>query len=366
MLWQIVRKTHRLVGTAFDSECIGNRRPDCAPREDIAVGDVEGLVARVGRLCCPGHRPCKQPGIGGLQNVGGAARIAEGLALCMSDRCIGADDRHEVHGHTQGVAKNQLWAKDCETETVSLRQFSQKVFLQPVKIFVRIASLIFACWNSYRMQMHAISLGALKQADMLQAVACSRQRGEQIAQHGQIGLHLVRLAPALDQSWFLEKGGIDDVSDLTDRGDGIGTGLRVGEIDTQVPCAMGLRAIGLPPRHADHPPIGQLREVLERRAPDDAGGASNQNGSLRHALLSLSDNHIVPRQTDRRDVTLEAHITRPAGPDSLASRSIYRPTNRRQARSCDQFRKRYLLRLQDSCWPAQRLPSRSRSVPSFP
>ena len=228
----------------------------------------------------------------------------------MSDRCIGADDRHEVHGHTQGVAKNQLWAKDCETETVSLRQFSQKVFLQPVKIFVRIASLIFACWNSYRMQMHAISLGSLKQADMLQAVACDCQRGEQIAQHGQIGLHLVRLAPAPDQSWLLEKGGIDDVCDLTDRGDGLGTGLRVGEIDTQVPCAMGLCAIGLPPRNADYLPIGRLREVLERRAPDDAGGARNQNGSLRHALLPLSKSHMVPRQTDRRDVTLQACKTR--------------------------------------------------------
>src|SRR5262249_59625343 len=61
-------------------ERLGDSRPDILPTVDVAVGDIERLVAGNGRLAGPGNAPRQQIGIDRLADPRRTAGIVERLA----------------------------------------------------------------------------------------------------------------------------------------------------------------------------------------------------------------------------------------------------------------------------------------------
>src|SRR5205085_881514 len=67
------------VRSGFDAERFCDGRPHIAPLENVAVGDVERLVRRLGRLRGPYHYVRDEVCIGGLPDKRRTARKAERL-----------------------------------------------------------------------------------------------------------------------------------------------------------------------------------------------------------------------------------------------------------------------------------------------
>ena len=62
--------------------------------------------------------------------------------------------------------------------------------------------------------MDAIGLGALQQRHMAQILRVPLQRIEHVAEHPVVGLDLLALAPAGNQSWAFVQSGVDQMRDV--------------------------------------------------------------------------------------------------------------------------------------------------------
>jgi hypothetical protein len=125
-------------------------------------------------------------------------------------------------------------------------------------------------------QVHAVGLGALQQADVLQACRRRRQRLHQVAQHLQVGVHLLALAPARYQPGELVDGRVDDVGDVAEPLGRTAAGLRVAQVEVDVaPVALPAH-LGLAPRHGDHV-VAVGEEALDGSQPDETAGSGDQH-----------------------------------------------------------------------------------------
>ena len=88
---------------------------------------------------------------------------------------------------------------------------------------------------------------------MLESVV-GRQRRQQVAQHGEVGLHLVLLGPAGDQARLLVDGGVDDVADGPEATVGGAAGHLVLQVHRQVRERPATEDLGPAPRHLDDVP----------------------------------------------------------------------------------------------------------------
>ncbi len=85
----------------------------------------------------------------------------------------------------------------------------------------------------------------------------------EVTKHGEVGLHLVGLAPAGDQARLLVERGVDDVGDLRKRTECGAAGFRIGEIHGQVTELSLGRGLWRPAGDADGIPVLQLGEPVQ-------------------------------------------------------------------------------------------------------
>ena len=78
---------------------------------------------------------------------------------------------------------------------------------------MRVPRITFKTGYLHGFYMSAIGLGALQQCDMSKFAACL-EWSRDVAEHGQVRLHLVLFLPARYQARFLKECGIDQVSHL--------------------------------------------------------------------------------------------------------------------------------------------------------
>ena len=117
-----------------------------------------------------------------------------------------------------------------------------------------------------RAQVYTIRFRALQQADVDERFVIA-QRQQQIAQHRQVGRHLVFVTPSRDQSRFFIKRCVDDMRDTAHGPDGSLTGFYVEKVERNVPPMRGRRQIRRAPRRRDHIPAGS-DEGLDCGLPD--------------------------------------------------------------------------------------------------
>ena len=81
------------VGTRLDVERPGERVPEVAPFEDVAIGDVERLVARARGGRGPVQRIRQQSGVNGFRDVGRSAGEGERSTDLPTEGGVDPDDR---------------------------------------------------------------------------------------------------------------------------------------------------------------------------------------------------------------------------------------------------------------------------------
>ena len=290
-LRQIGGERRRLVRPRFDAERLGDDRPDVLPDEHIAVRDVEGLVARRRRLGRPDERTREQPRVDRLQHIGRPAGVGERQALLLADRRVGPDRRNEVHRRADDIAEHHLWPEDGHCRAATGASLAQVVLLKPVEIVVRVARRPFARRHGDRPQMHAVGLGALQQRDMTKRIP-RRERFDEIAQHRQIGGHLLARAPSLDQVRPLLKRRVDQVRDLRQPRERLAARRFVHEVERQMSDPVGVADPRAAPGNRHRLPALEAFETGQRGLADDARRAGDQDpsgGGPRHSQLRWSN-----------------------------------------------------------------------------
>ena len=243
------RQRHRLAG--LHVERIRNRRPDILPGEDVAIGDVEGFVARRRCFARPGDGTRQQIDVDRLRHPRGAAGIIERAALLAQHRRIDAERRDQIHGAADRFADDQDRAKNAPVPGLALLQFAQKILLRPVEIRLLVHfRAALARRHRERADVDAIGLGALQQRDMAERRRNRLERRHQIAQHQVVGSDLVWIAPAVDQvRRFIERG-IDEMGCILQRSCGLRALRRIGQVDRHVAGAVELARLA--PRQRDN------------------------------------------------------------------------------------------------------------------
>ena len=135
----------------FDAEPRGEARPHPAPAEDVAVDDVEGLVAGGGCGCGPFEMAGEQAGVGHVGEavpLGSGAGEEEGAAGFAADGGVGGEGDAHVHGVAEGEADDGVGAVDAPAELVAGGGGEDLVFLGVVEVFDVEAGLFFAEWCS--------------------------------------------------------------------------------------------------------------------------------------------------------------------------------------------------------------------------
>ena len=121
---------------------------------------------------------------------------------------------------------------------------------------------------------------------MSEARGGSRQGRKKIVQHCQVELHLLTVAPPLDEARFFVDGSVDQVRNVGHLSEDFGTAPLIGEVNRQQRGARqaGRDATGDP----DHVPVFKLRKMPHSGAPDQAGCARDQHFSPRHSETSFA------------------------------------------------------------------------------
>ena len=117
---------------------------------------------------------------------------------------------------------------------------------------------------------------------MLQGVVAG-QRLHEVAQHLQVGLHLVLLGPPGDEARLLVDRGVDDVGDVREPANACRGGL-VLQVDRQVAERLVAEDLGLAARDRDDVPA-VVEEAVDGRGADEAAGPGDQDGVRHGALL---------------------------------------------------------------------------------
>jgi hypothetical protein len=90
-------------------------------------------------------------------------------------------------------------------------------FLVEEEVRVILAGITFAGWDRDRMQVHAVNLRSLQDADVLEIGGGADDRLHDVAQHRVVGIDLVFARPAGDQLRLLVQGCVGDMRDIGQR-----------------------------------------------------------------------------------------------------------------------------------------------------
>lgn len=125
------------IGGGGDAEPGGKLGPQPVPAEDVAIDDVEGLVATGGAGCCPMQLAGQLAGVGYVGQpipLHGRAWEDEGAPSLATDAGIDSQGGAHVHDIADGVADDGVRTVDAPRKTVSGGGFEQGVFLGVVEI----------------------------------------------------------------------------------------------------------------------------------------------------------------------------------------------------------------------------------------
>ncbi|KAG1252416.1 hypothetical protein G6F68_011794 [Rhizopus microsporus] len=282
---QIIGQTDGVIRTRIDAEELRQRRPQVAPTEDLAVGQVEVFVPGLRVLRGPDARITDETHIHGFARIGNMPGIPERLAFGAAHRRIDTDDRHGIHGHAHVGADHDSRTEYRPAEAAPRGGFANVVFLEPVRVRMVVPGMALARGNADGVQVHAIGLGALQHRDMAQPTAAG-QRLDHVPDHGQVGGHLLWILPARNEARLFIDGRIEDMGDLRQGLEGATAGLGVLQVYLQMgerPLADDLRP---PPGDGDDFPAG-VQEGVDGRGAHQPAGPSDDNGA-RHDCLSPS------------------------------------------------------------------------------
>ncbi len=182
----------------------------------------------------------------------------------------------------------------------------------------------------------AVPLRPFQQYDLPQAFRRPLGRLDEIPQHGQIGGHFVEEII----SWL--QGRVKDVRHVarfTDDAINIGS---VQQVDRNISSRR--LEFGLPPREANHLPIGQRDKMLHQRPPADAKGAGDQRFfspglRLDHRLWAPFVRGLRIVWASGRTRIVLARLANPH-PKTLFRHGVARRGNLCEARSTDRLVKR--------------------------
>ena len=126
--------------------------------------------------------------------------------------------------------------------------------------------------------MHAIRFRALQQAHVAYALGGRTERIHQVAQHVEVGVHLITLAPTGNEARLLKHRRVHDMSHVgKTRSGGLARGS-VAEVEWDVTPFPGTLNLGFGTRHSDHfVTLGE--ELLDRRQSNKSTGPGDENGS---------------------------------------------------------------------------------------
>ena len=260
------------------------RRPDVLPGEDVAIGDIEGFVARSVRLAAPGDGACQQIDVDRLRHPRRTAGIIQIASLLAQHGGIDAERRDQVHRAAHRHADDQHRPQNAPVPRLALLQLAQKILLRPVKIRLLVHfRAAFPRRHLERADMDAIGLGALQQRDMPELRRGRLERRHQVAQHRVIGVDLVLIAPAIDQIRRLIERGVDEMGCALQFGRCTRALGGIGQVDRDVTGAVELARLA--PRQRDHLASAGAAEMPQ-------GGVSHQPRGARDDYL-FGHSHVL-------------------------------------------------------------------------
>lgn len=281
-----------LVARPFEPKMIGEYRPQLLPLEEIPVAAIEGLVL--------GERIDGGPDLvlGDKVGVGGIAEAlpgepgagpAERGALLPADGGVDAEAADEVHGAPRGVAEDGGGAVDgpADGAVAAGDLVEEDVLHVVVEVWAVEAGHVLGEGRVREgdladgVEGADVVLAAGLEADVDELGAAGDYDGEDVAEHGGVGLPVLGLGGAAGP------GDVEDVGDVGERAEGVGDGGGVGEVEVEVGDGGGGR--GGPGREraardgVDLPgPAGGVgeREDVEEGGADDAGGPDDEGDAL--------------------------------------------------------------------------------------
>jgi hypothetical protein len=260
-------------GRGFDAEPLGEAGPHPAPAEDVAVDDVEGLVAGGGRGGGPLEMAGEETGVGHVGEavpLGCGAGEEEGAIGLAAEGGVGGEGDAHVHGVAESVADDGVGAVDAPCEVVAGGGGEDFVFLGVVEVVDGEAGLFF---TEGRGGEGAFAVGFEGSEVVLEA---GDERGvlegagggdgfEEVAHHGAVD------ADVLFFGGLAEPGGDEDVGGF-ECGDGGAEGGGVEEVGGDEVDAgdVGGGAAG---EAVDVPAFGE--ELVGEVVADDAGDSGD-------------------------------------------------------------------------------------------
>ena len=178
------RETQRADASAGHVERGGDARPQAAPPEQVAVGDVERLV----RTCRLGGHPCHRPGQKlDRRHLGQAAvrafrpREVEGAAQLATDRRIRPERRDQVAGDVRGEMQQRVRPRRRPGPRPALGAPPQQILLVVVEVLDHRARVVLARRARKGSDVYAVDLAALHEMHVPEraALRCAQHVVEQ-------------------------------------------------------------------------------------------------------------------------------------------------------------------------------------------
>lgn len=281
-----------LVARPFHPEVIGEDRPQLLPLEEIPVATVEGLVPGEGIDGGPDLVLGDEVGVGGVaEPLPGDPRPwpAERGALLPADGGVDAEAADEVHGAARGVAEDGGGAVHgpADLAVAAGDLVEEDVLHVVVEVGAVEAGHVLGEGRvgdldpAEGLEGPDVVLAAGLEADVDEGRGVGDDDGEHVAEHGGVGLPVLRLSGAAGPR------DEENVGDVGERGEGLGDGGGVGEVEVEVGHGGGRRrgpgrqraardGVDLPgPARG----VGE-REDVEERGADDARGSDDQGHAL--------------------------------------------------------------------------------------
>jgi len=275
---------------------IGEDRPQLLPLEDIPVAAVEGLV--LGEWIDGGPDLV----LGNKVRVGGVAEPLPGDpgagppergALLPADGCVHAEAADEVHGAARGVAEDGGGAVHGPADGAAAAGdvVEEDVLHVVVEVGAVEAGHVLG-EGRFRggdladgLEGPDVVLAPRLEADVDERGAVGDDDGEHVAEHGGVGLPVLRLGGAAGPR------DEEDVGDVGEGCEGVVDGGGVGEVEVEVGDGGGGRRGPGRERAArdgvDLPWTGRgvgEREDVEEGGADDAGGSDDEGHALVRGL----------------------------------------------------------------------------------
>ena len=259
-------------------EQAGEAWPHVVPPEQVAVGDVERLVRAPGVGRGPDRGAGQQAGVGHLQQrVVGAGRPGEPQwhAQLLADRGVDGDHQHQVHRVAQRRAAHHRRAQ--RRPGPGSGPALQERLLRQVELGREMPGVLLPGRGGERPEVRAVDLVALHEAHVPQPGRCGLHRVHHVLQHGLVRSQQRRAGRSI------LVGGVEQVRDPGQPGEGVARALRVEQVGGDVPDPPTVRAAAAGEPH--HLPVPECGQVLSQPVSDDAVRSDDQRRVRAHVIL---------------------------------------------------------------------------------